>query len=90
MTRLLPALILLVGAALGLGASCRPEPTGVASSADDALCAHLAQLGCPTGRDPSCPAALARLRTLGPVPDVCANRSTSRAAVAACGLECPP
>lgn len=82
--------IVVVFGPVFVAASCHRDPPAAATSADDALCAHLASLGCKTGVDHSCPIALARLRTLGPIPDTCAAMAGSAEGVRACGFECEP
>jgi hypothetical protein len=87
---LLPPLLVLLLAALSVGASCSRRPIA-AGPADGDVCGHLAALGCATGVSPSCGVALARARTLGTVPDACLLAAHDRAGVRACGplVECP-
>ena len=83
-------ILALLFALASVGASCSHPPIA-AGPADGDVCGHLAALGCATGIDPACPAALARARTLGTVPDACLLAARDRAGVRACGplVECP-
>lgn len=75
--------------AISMATCHRDPPTAVASSSDEALCAHLAHVGCRAGADESCAVSLARLRTLEPIPDTCLLAAPDGPAVRGCGWECP-
>ena len=80
------ALLFLVGTA-GCGTAPTPTPDPVPVADYSAVCQHLAELGCPEGKEPECADAFGRFQSgrMADLRPTCLMRAETATEVRACG-----